>query len=624
MLNYTLSGVTAAEVVGGQLSGTVTVAANGSASIPVSLLALPGEGLSGSLTATLSVPSNLSSPALTVASVSLVETAMPAGPPVPLYTLTAAASSATEGSIVAFHVATYNVAAGTVLNYSLTGVTTSEVVGGQLAGSVTVAADGTANIPVTLTGALGQGLSGNLTAVLAVPAGASSGSVTTASIPLDDTGGGGVFMALDGGTYSTALTGGVTIGNATTGLTTDTLAVTVTDLAATGLVSVFGGAGVTVTTFSSGGVVIGTAAGTPGVEPSGAVTVTDNALTGAVNIFGGAGVTVSTASTGGVTVGTTIGTHGTEPSGAVTITDTALTGAVDVNGGAAVNITTTSTSAIAVGVSGTIAADPTGAVTVTNLISPGVFGAAPATIFTNGGNTVTVTGTSGATITDASATHLLATVTLDGVGGTTTISTGNTLLSLSVLDGASSSRETVVDSAGHVLALTIGSVTVSPAYANITDSTATSITATTTPTTAVEHLTLSAAAATSITLGAHTAGTDQIQVGTITTAHGSATTGVTITGAAVGDSVQFTDVATSIVAAGTLTGASLAAVAATVDAMTSTVAHSATIFTYVGNTYVLESVAAGTGTLQTGDSIVELVGTHTLSAPAAGIFHLLT
>jgi hypothetical protein len=532
------------------------------------------------------------------------------------------ATSATEGSVVTFHIATTNVAAGSTLAYTLTGVTASEIVGGLLTGTVTLAANGTAAIPVALNATAGEGLSGSLAATITIPGAAASGSVTTASVPLTETpaaagpilsipGTGGVAITA---TATTAYTGGVIVGNSA-GLSEPTGAITITDNAASGPVLIYGGSGVTVTTFSSGGVMIG--AGSLATDPTGAVTVTDNATSGAVQVYGGAGVTVSTASVSGVSVGTPGGTA--EPSGAVTITDTAANGIINVFGGAAVVITSASAAAINVGIAGLAAADPTGNITITNHNGASGFGTATATVFTNGGNTATITGTSGDSITDASATALLANVTLDGVGGATRIHTNNLLLSLTVLDGASGSTDTISGAAGHTLALTVGSTNSIAAFANVTDATAHTINVSATGST-VETLILAAPVASSITLGAHT-GTDSLVLGTVAAA--ASAPSVIVSGAVAGDSVRFADTATSVVSAGAVTG-TLAAAIASVDALASTIAHSATLFQNGGLTYVLESVAAGTGVLHAGDSLIELVGTHTLSSPVSGLLTLLT
>jgi hypothetical protein len=132
----------------------------------------------------------------------------------------------------------------------------------------------------------------------------------------------------------------------------------------------------------------------------------------------------------------------------------------------------------------------------------------------------------------------------------------------------------------------------------------------------------------SITLGAHTsAGPDEILVAHNTTTATPAATTV-ITGAVAGDILGFTDTPTSVVTlsatnqTNVTNAASVAAAVNLVDALAGTIAHSATVFTYGGNTYVLESVGAGTGTIATGDSLVELVGVHTLSATIGGTGHL--
>ena len=102
------------------------------------------------------------------------------------YTLTTAAISATEGSSLSFHLATTNVAAGTLVTYTLAGVTSSEVVGNSLTGTVTIASDGSATIPVTMTSTTGQGLTGSLTATLNAPY-ASTSSVISAAVALIET-----------------------------------------------------------------------------------------------------------------------------------------------------------------------------------------------------------------------------------------------------------------------------------------------------------------------------------------------------------------------------------------------------------------------------------------------------
>ncbi len=68
----------------------------------------------------------------------------------PTYTLAASTTSVNEGSSVTFTLTTTNVAAGTVLNYTLSGISAADVVGGLLTGSVIVAASGVTTGTVSL------------------------------------------------------------------------------------------------------------------------------------------------------------------------------------------------------------------------------------------------------------------------------------------------------------------------------------------------------------------------------------------------------------------------------------------------------------------------------------------
>ena len=176
-LYYTLSGVTASEVVGGTLTGMVTVGGDGSANIPVTLTGTPGQGLGGSLTASLSTTAG--GGFVASAAEVLTETA---APPATYALFHDFQPSISEGGTEVFTLATTNVAANTLLYYALSGVTASEVVGGHLTGSITIGSDGTVNLPVTLTGTPGQGLSGSLTASLSTTSGGPP--VASASVAL--------------------------------------------------------------------------------------------------------------------------------------------------------------------------------------------------------------------------------------------------------------------------------------------------------------------------------------------------------------------------------------------------------------------------------------------------------
>ncbi|MEW9586756.1 beta strand repeat-containing protein [Paraburkholderia sp. DGU8] len=121
--------------------------------------------------------------------------------------------------------------------------------------------------------------------------------------------------------------------------------------------------------------------------------------------------------------------------------------------------------------------------------------------------------------------------------------------------------------------------------------------------------------AATVTLGAHTAA-DQVNVGTITAAATAANT--TITGAVKGDILFIAD-ATSVAQATTVQQTSISAAAnlgAAINAADSllTGTHGALAFQFGGNTYVLESAAAGAGATTAADTLVQITGAHTVSS----------
>jgi len=137
-----------------------------------------------------------------------------------------------------------------------------------------------------------------------------------------------------------------------------------------------------------------------------------------------------------------------------------------------------------------------------------------------------------------------------------------------------------------------------------------------------------------ITLGAHTVsttgvGADQIAVSVIgATAAGHINT--VITGAVAGDHLVIVD-ATSVIQVSSVQQTAITAAttltAALALAFGETAQHAASLFQYGGNTYVVEQAGA-TNAAQAGvDSIVELVGIHSVSttstAVAAGVIHLV-
>jgi hypothetical protein len=134
---YTLSGISSADVFGGALSGNAVVNSSGVATISVSLLNdLLTEGPE-----TLTVTAGGASASTVVNDTSKA---------IATYSLVAGAKSVNEGSVANFTLNTTNVAAGTTVGYTLSGLSTADVFGSLLGGSATVNASGIATISVTL------------------------------------------------------------------------------------------------------------------------------------------------------------------------------------------------------------------------------------------------------------------------------------------------------------------------------------------------------------------------------------------------------------------------------------------------------------------------------------------
>ena len=74
----------------------------------------------------------------------------PDKPPSATYAVYAGSSSVNEGSTATFTLTTTNVTAGTVVPYTISGVTSADIVGGALSGNATVGANGQATITVAL------------------------------------------------------------------------------------------------------------------------------------------------------------------------------------------------------------------------------------------------------------------------------------------------------------------------------------------------------------------------------------------------------------------------------------------------------------------------------------------
>lgn len=137
---YTLTGISAADVPGGVLSGSAVVNSSGVATIAVTLV---NDSLTeGSETLTVSAGG-------TTASTIVNDTSRAAA--LASYSLTASNSSVNEGATATFTLTTTNVAAGTTVPYTLSNISAADVSGGSLSGTTTVASNGQATISVLLT-----------------------------------------------------------------------------------------------------------------------------------------------------------------------------------------------------------------------------------------------------------------------------------------------------------------------------------------------------------------------------------------------------------------------------------------------------------------------------------------
>ncbi len=137
------TGINGDDFVFGAIGGTFTVDANGKASMTIQPLS--DSVAEGAETLRFTVGDNL-------AHVDVVVTDPGSGPP-PTYTLTPSASTIVEGGSVTFTLTTTNVAAGTAIPYTLsgTGITSADIGGGSLTGSITVNASGSGTVSVTLS-----------------------------------------------------------------------------------------------------------------------------------------------------------------------------------------------------------------------------------------------------------------------------------------------------------------------------------------------------------------------------------------------------------------------------------------------------------------------------------------
>jgi microcompartment protein CcmK/EutM len=133
---YTLSGLSSADIVGGALSGYASVDFSGQATISVSIAA---DNLTEGLE-TLTLTAGSTSAYMTVNDTSKT----------PTYAIYSASSSINEGSTATFTLSTTNLAAGTSVPYTMSGLSSADIVGGALSGSAVVDSSGQATITVPI------------------------------------------------------------------------------------------------------------------------------------------------------------------------------------------------------------------------------------------------------------------------------------------------------------------------------------------------------------------------------------------------------------------------------------------------------------------------------------------
>ena len=194
-LYYSLSGtgINTADFSSGALTGSGTVASNGSFSFSHTI----ANDLTTEGTETLSIKlfsdSSLSTQVGSTASVGIVDssiTPVPVPMPIlPTYALTPSATSINEGSTLTTSVATTNVASGTALYYSLsgTGINSSDFSSGALTGLGTVGSNGSFSFSHTLANDLTTEGTETLSIKLYSDSSRSTQVGSTASVAIADT-----------------------------------------------------------------------------------------------------------------------------------------------------------------------------------------------------------------------------------------------------------------------------------------------------------------------------------------------------------------------------------------------------------------------------------------------------
>jgi len=139
VIAYTISGVSAADVSSGTLTGNLTIGSDGRATLSIPIRA--DSSTEGDETLVVTIQGQSSSIVIRDTSQSSV----------PTYSVSSSATSVSEGASSVFTLTTTNIAAGTIVPYTLSGVSKDDVVGGSLTGNVTIGSNGQGTVTVQLT-----------------------------------------------------------------------------------------------------------------------------------------------------------------------------------------------------------------------------------------------------------------------------------------------------------------------------------------------------------------------------------------------------------------------------------------------------------------------------------------
>lgn len=137
-MSYKISGVSGSDLVGGQLSGSVTIGADGRATISLPIAA---DNLTeGNENLTIQIQGQSATITLLDTSTSSVDS----------YSLSSPQNSASEGTEVSFILSGTNTVEGTSIEFFISGVSSSDIEGETLSGSTIFSTDGIATISLKL------------------------------------------------------------------------------------------------------------------------------------------------------------------------------------------------------------------------------------------------------------------------------------------------------------------------------------------------------------------------------------------------------------------------------------------------------------------------------------------